>query len=392
MAEKPEHILIVDDESDLEILITQRLRKDVRAGKYVLHFVQNGQEALDVLQKNPEIFIVITDISMPVMNGLELLRRINEMQNPKLKVVIASAYSDMDNIRFAMNHGAFDFLTKPINLVDLENIIEKTLELILTIRKGLKAQEIVEHYDVELKAAKEVQLAMLPKKFPPFAEFKEFDIYGRMEAAESVGGDFFDFFLISEEKIGFVIGDVSGKGIPAAIYMALATTIIRSFGQIYTHTNECIKKANELLCTSSSNGMFVTVFYGVLNFKTGEFSYTNAGHNYPFLVMEKNNVKELNMDSNVLLGAFENAEFTENIIQLEPNTLFVTYTDGVTEAMNIDKQLLGSAALQNYLSYISVNESPKIVTSGIFDLVRHHADGYTQSDDITVLSIAYYGK
>ncbi|MCL2039172.1 MAG: SpoIIE family protein phosphatase [Bacteroidetes bacterium] len=392
MAEKPEHILIVDDEPDLEILIKQRLRKDVRAGKYVLHFVQNGQEALETLQQNPEIFIVITDISMPVMNGLELLRRINEMQNPKLKVIIASAYSDMDNIRFAMNHGAFDFLTKPINLTDLENIIEKTLELILTIRKGLKAQEIVEHYDVELKAAKEVQTAMLPKKFPPFSELKEFDIYGQMEAAESVGGDFFDFFLINDDKIGFVIGDVSGKGIPAAIYMALATTIIRSFGQTYTHTNECIRKANELLCSSSSNGMFVTIFYGVLNFKTGEFNYTNAGHNYPFLVTDKNKVVELNTTSNVLLGAFDNAEFTENTIQLEPNTLFVSYTDGVTEAMNKDKQLLGVSPLENYLSYISVNDSPKIVSGGIFDLVKHHAEGTKQSDDITVLTLAYYGK
>ena len=392
MVEKPEHILIVDDEPDLEILITQRLRRDVRAGKYVLHFAQNGQEALEVLQKVPDIFIVITDISMPVMNGLELLRKINEMQNPKLKVVIASAYSDMDNIRFAMNHGAFDFLTKPINLNDLEKIIEKTLELILTIREGIKAKEIVGHYDIELKAAKEVQLAMLPKKFPPFPEFKEFDIYGQMKAAELVGGDFFDFFMIDNDKIGFVIGDVAGKGIPAAIYMALATTIIRSFGQTYNNTADCIKKANELLYVSSSNGMFVTIFYGVLNFKTGELYYTNAGHNYPFLVTEKDKAVELHTNSNVLLGAFENAEFTENSIQLEPNTLFIAYTDGVTEAMNNHKQLLGLEALQNYLSYISVKDIPKIVTAGIFDLVKQHSADSKQSDDITVLSLAYYGE
>jgi sigma-B regulation protein RsbU (phosphoserine phosphatase) len=389
----PEHLLIVDDEPDLELMITQRLRKEVRAGKYMLHFAQNGQEALEKLKATPDISVVITDISMPIMNGLELLKRINDAHNPALKVVVASAFGDMDNIRFAMNHGAFDFLTKPIDFNELEKVVEKTLELIKTIKQGLQAKQQLDSYDRELLTAKEVQLSMLPKKFPPFANIKQFDVFGKMNAAELVGGDFFDFFLINEEKIGFVIGDVSGKGIPASIFMAVSSSTIRSFGMADIPTNECLKKSNEFLYRISSDSMFVNVFYGVLNFKTGELRYTNAGHNYPYIITaDKNNkIVELNSSSNVMLGAFEDAVFNENVMQLEPETMIICYTDGVTEAMNKDKQLLGNEALQQFLNYTSNKDNPKNVTESIFDLVHQHASGCEQSDDITVLTLAYHG-
>ena len=388
-----EHLLIVDDEPDLEIMISHRLRQKVRSGNYVLHFAHNGQEALDKLSIMPQISVVITDISMPIMNGLELLRRINEDHNPALKVVIATAFGDMDNIRFAMNNGAIDFITKPIDLNDLEKVIEKTLELIKTIKQGLQAKQQVDTYSRELLTAKEVQLSMLPKKFPPFADIKQFDIYGQMNAAELVGGDFFDFFLINEDKVGFVIGDVSGKGIPASIFMAVSNTIIRSFGVTDVPTNECLIKSNELLCRISSDNMFVTVFYGILNYKTGELRYTNAGHNYPYLITpDKNNkVIELNVSSNVMLGVFKDATFNENVIQLSPDTMVICYTDGVTEAMNKDKQLLGYEALQNFLNYIPNKDIPQNVTESIFDLVQQHVNGFEQSDDITVLTLSYHG-
>jgi len=386
-----EHLLIVDDEPDLEIMITQRLRKEIRSGKYALHFAQNGQEALEVLIKNPEISVVITDINMPIMTGLELLSNINKLQNATLKVVIVSAYGDMKNIRFAMNNGAFDFLTKPIDFTDLEKTIEKTLQLIQTIKQGLKAQEEVESHTRELDTAREVQLSMLPKAFPPFPNINQFDIYGRMKAAKSVGGDFFDFFLIGDDRIGFVIGDVSGKGISASIFMAVARTIIRTFGVTGISTNECLKRSNELLYANSSDSMFVTVFYGMLNYKTGELKYTNAGHNYPYLLTSRNNVIEMNTNSSVMLGAFDNAEFIENEIQLVPNTSIVMFTDGVTEAMNEDRQLLGNASLTKYLAYMPAKDTPKNITDGIFDLVKQHTSNSEQSDDITVLTLAYYG-
>ena len=386
-----EHLLIVDDEPDLEIMMTQRLRKEIRSGKYELHFAQNGKEALEKIINNPLISVVVTDINMPIMSGLELLSNINKLQNTTLKVVIVSAYGDMKNIRFAMNNGAFDFITKPIDFSDLEKTIEKTLELIQTIKQGIKAQELVKGHTMELDTARQVQLSMLPKKFPPFPNVKQIDIFGRMEAAKSVGGDFFDFFLIDDDRLGFVIGDVSGKGISASIFMAVAMTIIRTFGVTGMTTNECLSQSNELLYANSSESMFVTVFYGVLNYKTGELKYTNAGHNYPYLLTNENKVIELNTNSSVILGAFPNPEFIENKVKLEPNTTIITYTDGVTEAMNEDRQLLGNSSLVQYLDFMQTKNTTKNMVDEIFDLVKQHANGCEQSDDITVLTVSYNG-
>jgi len=386
-----DHLLIVDDEPDLEIMITQRLRKEVRAGKYILYFAKNGQEALDKLAENPKISIVITDINMPIMSGLELLININKLHHVDLKVIIASAYGDMGNIRFAMNNGAFDFVTKPIDFDDLEITIEKTLILIRTIKEGIQAQKQVDNYNRELAIAKEVQLSMLPKNFPLYPYISQFDVFGKMVAAESVGGDFFDSFLIGDDKVGLVIGDVSGKGISAAIFMALARTIIQAFGITDLSTNECLKQSNEILYLNSADSMFVTVFYGVLNYKTGELRYTNAGHNYPYLLSSNQKVIELNQNSSVMLGAFNNIDFFENKIKLEPDTFMILYTDGVTESMNFDKQFLGNDALLKYLTFMSSNDSPKNITDGIFNLVKQHANKCKQSDDITVMTLLYKG-
>jgi sigma-B regulation protein RsbU (phosphoserine phosphatase) len=387
-----EHILVVDDEPDLEIMVSQRLRKKIRTGEYILHFVFNGQEALDKLDEVPQITLVITDISMPVMSGLELLHKIKEKQNPMLKVIIVSAFGDMGNIRFALNNGAFDFLTKPLDLDDFEKTIEKTLQTIQATRKAIENKKRIDNYDKELLAAREIQLSIIPKVFPPFPDIKEFDIYGRMEAAELVGGDFFDFFLISEDKVGFVIGDVSGKGIPASIFMAVSRTIIHSLGCYNYSADECLRNSNKLLYDNSIDSMFVTAFYGILNYKTGELRYTNAGHNYPYVLTPDGNVQELNTNSSVMLGVFDDAEFKENVLQLKPKTFILLYTDGVNEAMNKNKQILGNEALLQYLTFISVKDTPKNMTNGIFNLVKQHSCNCEQSDDITVLTLAYYGN
>ena len=389
-----ENILFVDDEQDLELLIRQRFRKAVKNGKYNLYFAGNGAEALEVLAENPQITVIVTDINMPIMDGLELLQRINEKRNPLLKVIIVSAYGDMDNIRIAMNNGAFDFLTKPINLDDFEKTIEKTIETIKVISEGIKSQEKLIDYDKELSAASEIQQAILPKKFPPFPELTSFDIYGRMEAAQQVGGDFFDFFMINKNNLGFVIGDVSGKGVPSAIFMAVTRTLIFSYGKAGYSVEECLKLTNDTLCAESVDSMFVTVFYGILNIDTGEIVYANAGHCYPYIIRKSGSVEVLNEGSSIILGAFENSKFIKNKVQLEPDDSFFLYTDGVNESMDLSRNQLGDEALFKHLCYlrnVPDKNNPRVVTDSVFDLVKHHAQNTTQSDDITVLTISYYG-
>jgi len=386
-------ILVVDDEQDVEVLVKQKFRKEIRNEKYHFFFAGNGVEALKVMEAEPEIPIVVTDINMPEMDGLELLRHIDEMKNPMIKVIIISAYNDWDKVRTAMNHGAFDFLTKPIDLDDLEKTIDKTIKIVSVIRDGIESRSKLQDYYRDLDAAKEIQQAILPRITTPFAGIKNsFDIYGKMEAALQVGGDFFDYFVVNNQHLGFVIGDVSGKGMPSAIFMAVARTLIHSFGKTGISADECLLQTNNILCSESVDSMFVTVFYGILNVETGEVSYTNAGHNYPYIVKNNGIVKILNEGSGVLLGAFEGVKFTSNTFKLEVNDTLLLYTDGVNEAEDADDNQLGDAAFMKHLQELQAQYNhPKQIVDSVFELVKNHTKGHKQSDDITVLAITYKG-
>ena len=217
-------ILSVDDELDLEILLTQYFRRKIKKGEYEFHFAHNGLEALQMLLAMPDFDVILSDINMPEMDGLTLLTKINEMRNPALKCIMVSAYGDMENIRSAMNQGAFDFTTKPINLEDLERTIEKAAEQIAFIKQAQREHTQLESIQNDLHVAQEIQQTILPKTFPPFPKLKSFDLYAYMNAAKYVGGDFYDFFRIDQDRLGFVIADVSGKGVPAAIFMAISRT------------------------------------------------------------------------------------------------------------------------------------------------------------------------
>lgn len=180
-------ILSVDDELDLERLLTQYFRRKIKKGEYEFYFAHNGLEALQLMLVQPDFDVILSDINMPEMDGLTLLAKINEMQNPALKCIMVSAYGDMDNIRSAMNQGAFDFTTKPINLEDLERTIEKAAEQISFIKKAQQEHSQLESIRNDLHIAQEIQQTILPKTFPPFPELKTFDIYAYMNAAKQYG-------------------------------------------------------------------------------------------------------------------------------------------------------------------------------------------------------------
>ena len=227
----PIKILSVDDEMDLELLLTQYFRRKIRKGEYEFVFAHNGLEALTMMVKHPDIEIILSDINMPEMDGLTLLAKLNEMRNPALKVIMVSAYGDMGNIRQAMNNGAFDFATKPIDLDDLSVTIEKAIEQIEYVHQSQAEHSQLESLKGDLAIASEIQQAILPSVFPPFPELAaQIDIAASMTPAKDVGGDFYDFFRIDDDRIGFVMADVSGKGIPAAIFMAVSRTLIRATG------------------------------------------------------------------------------------------------------------------------------------------------------------------
>ena len=380
-------ILSVDDEADLEVLLIQYFRRKIRKGEYEFYFAHNGLEALQCLLKHPDIEIILSDINMPEMDGLTLLAKINEMRNPALKCIMVSAYGDMDNIRHAMNNGAFDFATKPIDLDDLQITIEKAVEQIEFVRAAQKDRQELKDIHADLTVAREIQHAILPRNFVlKTPEADRVDIFASMIAAKDVGGDFYDFFRIDDTHFGFCIADVSGKGVPAAIFMAVSRTLIKATGVRGIPSNECMQIVNDMLCGESVDSMFVTVFYGVFNILTGEIDFCNAGHNAPYILHADGRVEAVEADINLVLGALEGIPYKRNKMTLQPGDTLVMYTDGVTEAENVEKELYGEPRLEAELATLKGASSRQIVET-INQSVKEYAGEAPQSDDVTQLVI-----
>ena len=356
-------IMVVDDEVDLEQLIRQKFRRQIREGVYDFEFAHNGLEALAKLIEQPEIRLILSDINMPEMDGLTLLTKLKELKNPGLKTVIVSAYGDMENIRTAMNRGAFDFLTKPISFDDLEITINKTIEEISSIWKSLLEHDQLISIQQDLQTAREIQLAILPKTFPPFPGRTEFSIYASMIAA---------------------------KGVTAAIFMAVSRTLIRATGIKGVSTEECMNYVNRLLCSESVSCMFVTVFYGILNTANGEVEYVNAGHNPPY-ILSNNFVQKVEMTGGTILGCMDDFSYGSKKIQLNPGDLLFLFTDGVTEAFNTREELYGDNRLVTFLEAHSSTPIEEIIKKSN-QSVSDFSAGVPQSDDITLLAIRYHGQ
>ena len=380
-------ILSVDDEAPLEQLMRQYFRRKIRNGEYEFFFAHNGLEALTILYNNPDIEIILSDINMPEMDGLTLLAKVNEMRNPTLRVIMVSAYGDMKNIREAMNNGAFDFATKPIDMDDLSLTIEKAIAQINFVHESQKEHAQLELLKTDLTTAHDIQQYILPRVFPPFPEDSDkVDIYASMEAAKDIGGDFYDFFRIDDDRIALVIADVCGKGIPAALFMAVSRTIIRSKGAQGRSAATCMTESNNLLAAYSVDCMFVTVFYAIYNIKTGLVSYCNAGHNPPHLLRRDGTVSELPMSENTILGVFEGFEYQEESLQLEHGDTLVMFTDGVTEASDAEYNEFGTERLDSILCQkadAQCQQIVEVVKAGIKDFVGDAE----QSDDITMLVV-----
>ena len=380
-------ILSVDDEAAVELMMKHHFRRKIRSGEYEFFFARNGLEALAVLANTPDIEIILCDINMPEMDGLTLLAKVNEMHNPAMRVIMVSAYGDMTNIRQAMNNGAFDFATKPIDMDDLARTIEKAIEQIHYVHESQKEHTQLESLKEDLVSAKEIQQSFLPMEFPPFPEDSDkLDIFASMTAAKDIGGDFYDFFRIDDDHIVLVIADVCGKGIPAALFMAVSRTIIHSKGMQGVSAAECLTESNRLLANSTVNYMFVTVFYAIFNTKTGLVTYSNAGHNPPHIVRAGGTIEQLPMEGQFMVGAFEEEVYTDKTLQLDHGDTLVMFTDGVTEATDSTNRPFGTERLDNILSGVADKSSREIVEAikaGITDFV----EDAEQTDDITILAL-----
>lgn len=378
-------ILSVDDELDLELLLTQYFRRKIRKGEYEFYFAHNGIEALQKMLEHPDIDIVLSDINMPEMDGLTLLKKLNDRHNPALKVIMVSAYGEMSNIRTAMNNGAFDFAMKPIDLDDLQVTIDKAISEITFIKQTQKEHGQLVDIKSDLALAAEIQLAILPQDFPPFDDLKDtVDVYASMKPAKDVGGDFYDITRIDEDHIGLTMADVSGKGVPAAMFMAVSHTLLRLAGKKKLKPEEVIIESNNVLAAESFDNMFVTLFYAIMNVRTGEMQYVNAGHNPPYILHKDGTLETLPTSKNICLGVLEDYTYTSDSLTLQKGDCLVTFTDGVTEACSTSNELYGESRLEALLPTLA-GQSARSILDNVINAVHAHAEGAEQSDDITML-------
>ncbi len=243
----------------------------------------------------------------------------------------------------------------------------------------------------ELSVARSIQANMLPVSFPAFPSRDEFDIYATMAPAKEVGGDFYDFFMVDDRHVGIVMADVSGKGVPAALFMAIAKAMIKDHTEPEKQLNQTFAKVNNLLCESNSEGLFVTAFEGVLDLVTGEFIFVNAGHETPYICRKGKTFELYKLRPGFVLAGMEDMAYKTASVTFEPGDKLFQYTDGVTEATNAENKLYG----QDRLTAVLEKYSSKTPTE-LLPLVRKDVDAFVgqapQFDDITMLCLEYKKK
>jgi sigma-B regulation protein RsbU (phosphoserine phosphatase) len=301
----------------------------------------------------------------------------------RLRAVIGESADRLAALREIVQRKSRDEL-----LVDIRGKNAELQESLDNLRRTRSAKERMES---ELNIGREIQMSMLPLEFPAFPSRADFDVYAALYPAREVGGDFYDLFLIDENHLCVCVGDVSGKGVPAALFMAVTKTLIKSRAANDLSPASILSHVNTELSQRNESCMFVTVFLAILDLRTGSVAYSNAGHNPPYLKRANGDLIRVDQRHGPIIGAAEGLAYRQDQVTLHAGDLIFTYTDGVTEAMNAGQELYSEERLRELLagqSFSSVEESVKV---GVDDVWAFQGDA-EQADDVTVLSVLYEGR
>ena len=242
----------------------------------------------------------------------------------------------------------------------------------------------------ELDMAKRIQLSMMPSVFPPYPDRNEFEIYASVEPAREVGGDFYDFFLIDKDHLCMVMADVSGKGVPAALFMMGSKIVIKNSAMLMNSPAKILTRANESICENNEQDMFLTVWLGILELSTGKLVAANAGHEYPALMRAGEKFEIIKSKHGFVIGGFEDAIYMDYELQLEPGDKLFLYTDGLPEATNGDNEMLGIDGMLDALNE-NCESHPKVILNGVKNAVDGFVKEAEQFDDLTMMCIEYKG-
>lgn len=292
--------------------------------------------------------------------------------------------------------GDFDVeLPKTLNSIEMQELNSAFSHMqnqLAVYIEDLKATTTAkEKIESELRIARDIQMSMIPHTFPPFPDLPQVDLYAMLKSAREVGGDLYDFFVLDNNKFCFAIGDVSGKGVPASLFMAVTRTLLRSIADKFKAPADIMNVLNKSLSLNNESCMFVTFFLGILDIKTGRLSYANAGHNPPLHIKVNGDVVFMDMGTSIPLGLMGDYAYSESTIQLLKGEKIYCYTDGISEAENAKQILFGEQKIQEVITE-NYAADPKGIINKVAESLEKHVDGYEQSDDITMMTINFNGN
>lgn len=382
-------VLVVDDHPDNRDLLKRRLE---RLGVARVEMAVDGLEAVNMIRA-AAFDLVFLDVMMPNMNGYEVLERLrDENRLADLPVVMISALTEMDSVVRCIDLGAEDYLAKPFNPTLLRARLYALLE-----KKKLRdsVRENLRRLESDLEAARSSQLGMVPPAMEPRDADWPVGIQARLEPARQVGGDLIDFFPLGAGHCCFLLGDVSGKGPAAALFMARAWGTLRSAAPLWAERRDdesgvaaMMEAVNSRMSEANPAFEFLTLFLGVLDVATGRIVYSNAGHPPPYRMRRGEPPLPLPLIGGMPVGIDERVQHRAGAIDLEPGDRIVVYSDGVTEAMNTAKEFYGDEKLADVLDQVR-DADPETLVAHVRRSVAEFALGEEQSDDIAILALGW---
>jgi phosphoserine phosphatase RsbU/P len=370
-------ILIVDDvKANVDVLV-EALRDE-----YKISVALDGGNALKQAEKSPPD-LVLLDIVMPGIDGYEVCRRMRASEVMReIPIMFLSALEDVQDKARGFEVGGNDYLTKPFEI----------LEVKARVRSLLKAKSYADAVKAamerDLSIAREIQMGILPADLTPCTKGTGLDIFAVMEPAKQVGGDLYEVLRVDEDHVAVILGDVSGKGIPAALFMAVTMTLARTMARQFKTPDEILKRLNDELAAQNPRGMFVTVACLIFNLKTGQVTGASAGHGPLLLVRPGQDLRPVFPSTGMVAGLFPDRPFTCEYLQLKQGDTIVLFTDGVTDAANPGTDTFGDARVEEYL-HRTPGDSARETVEGLLNAVREFSTGAPQFDDITIMAVRY---
>jgi len=399
-------VLVVDDTPANIKVLMETLKDDYRIVAAV-----NGQRALQLAAADPTPDIILLDVMMPEMDGYEVCARLKaDAKTRDIPVIFVTAMSDTQDETKGLELGAVDYITKPIsppvvsarvknhlelkkareilknqNLILEQRVEERTREVLALQKSEFDLRVAQEKVENELNIAAQIQKSILPSLFPAYPDREEFELYAFMKPARYVGGDFYDFFFIDDNTLALVMADVSDKGVPAALFMMVSRTLIRSLAFDNRSPSAVLEKANNIMCQNNDSGMFVTVFLALYDVSSGKLTATNGGHSASLIINYDGTSREWASTHGPALGFMEELPYKEETMDLKVGQTLFLYTDGVTEALSPGSELFGLDRLAALLKRKHDLKLDRICSEIEVSLLEFQEG--RQFDDITMLAL-----